>query len=225
MGLTDHLALRTGLIDERLQASLRDGIDQVVLLGAGFDARAYRLEGLEGAVVFEVDHPATQAAKRRRVEGHDLLARELRYAACDFGEISIGQALDTAGLDRTRPSFWIWEGVTMYLPEAAVRHTIQSIDECAADGSVALATYVTPRLAVRGGRVARMSRGVFRLLSEPLHSEYTPEQMASLWSQQGWATLRDEIPFEQARRFHIEPSPTALLIPEERLTSVQKGPV
>ena len=56
---------RTRFIDDQLIEALQDGIDQIVLLGAGFDCRAYRLSGLEHTRVFEVDHPNTQAAKRR----------------------------------------------------------------------------------------------------------------------------------------------------------------
>ena len=64
LGLTLHVALRTRAIDDALRESLADGATQVVVLGAGLDGRAYRMKELEAAVVFEVDHPSTQADKR-----------------------------------------------------------------------------------------------------------------------------------------------------------------
>src|SRR3954468_8118438 len=66
LGMIDHLALRTGLIDRSLRQALTGGTRQVVLLGAGLDARAHRIEELRDATVFEVDHPSTQILKIRK---------------------------------------------------------------------------------------------------------------------------------------------------------------
>ena len=64
LGLVDHIALRTQAIDLALLAGLAAGARQLVILGAGLDARAYRIDALDDVVAFEVDHPATQAYKR-----------------------------------------------------------------------------------------------------------------------------------------------------------------
>jgi methyltransferase (TIGR00027 family) len=75
--------------------------------------------------VFEVDHPATQAEKRRRLaEAEIAVPLHLTYAPCDFETRSLGQALNEAGFDASAPAFFIWLGVTPYLTSAAVESTL-----------------------------------------------------------------------------------------------------
>ena len=90
-------------------------IAQLVILGAGFDTRAWRLDALEDATVFEVDHPSTQALKRKRAAGIPAKAGQVRFVATDFQEDDMAASLRAAGYDASRPAFWLWEGVTMYL--------------------------------------------------------------------------------------------------------------
>jgi methyltransferase (TIGR00027 family) len=133
---------RTRYIDDRLRAAFARGARQLVLLGAGYDARAYRLPECRGLAVFEVDHPATQAAKRA------VLARALggepahvRFVPTDFDRESVTATLPAAGWDPARATFFVWEGVTNYLTEAAVDHTLRFCAGAAA-GSELVFTYV-----------------------------------------------------------------------------------
>src|SRR4051812_9223839 len=110
-GLTDHMALRTRAIDEALRQAvdgLHGELPQLVVLGAGLDARAYRLRDLASTVVFEVDLPETQAYKRARVEGRTPTAREVRFVGVDFETANLGDELARAGHDDGKPTFWIW---------------------------------------------------------------------------------------------------------------------
>ena len=100
-GLVDHLALRTTAIDRALTEALEAGVLQVVLLGAGLDARPYRMPGLSKAVVFEVDHPSTQRMKKERCAGLKVEARELVYVSVDFARDSLDQALEVWGIAAT----------------------------------------------------------------------------------------------------------------------------
>jgi methyltransferase (TIGR00027 family) len=121
---------RTRLIDD-LVTDARSWIGQLVILGAGFDARAYRLSGLEQVRVFEVDHPATQQAKREVlgrvlagiVEG-DPLAWHVRLVPVDFERDDLARALRTAGYRDGTRSLFVWEGVSNYLTPAAVDQTL-----------------------------------------------------------------------------------------------------
>src|SRR5262245_52746300 len=133
---------RTRLIDDALADAVRRGARQVVILGAGFDCRAYRLPGLDAVRVFEVDHPQTQAAKRNRFErrfGHP--PRTVTFAAVDFDRQSLADGLKAAGFDAAVPAFFIWEGVTNYLSKEAVDATLRFIGS-ASPGSQVLFTYV-----------------------------------------------------------------------------------
>ena len=133
---------RTRLIDDLLRDALREGIEQVVILGAGFDCRAYRIAGIERCRVFEVDHPATQAAKTARLR---LVLGELPvhvvFVALDFGQQTLDRAMDASGFDRAARTVCIWEGVTNYLTEEAVDATLRHF-ATAAPGSRLLFTYV-----------------------------------------------------------------------------------
>lgn len=133
---------RTRLIDEAAAAAVGEGIEQVVILGAGFDCRACRLPELARARVFEVDHPATSAAKRARLAALlGGLPGHVSFVALDFDREALLAALAAAGCDRGRRSLVIWEGVTNYLTAAAVDATLRAV-AAFAPGSRLLFTYV-----------------------------------------------------------------------------------
>ncbi len=127
MGSVVMMIIRTRFIEERLERAIRDGMSQVVILGAGFDTRAYRLvELLKAARVFEVDQPSTQEYKKHRVRETGIeVPPNLTYVPVDFRHDKLGDVLAAAGYDSTQRTFFIWEGVTMYLPEAAVEETLR----------------------------------------------------------------------------------------------------
>ena len=139
-GARTSAVARTRFIDEALGAELRN-VKQVVLLGAGFDARAYRLDGMKGCRVFEVDHPATLAKKRASVARSGAQSGHVTFVPTDFNERAIADVMADAGFDRTAPTFVVWEGVTNYLDEAGVDATLGWCGT-AAPGSMVLFTYV-----------------------------------------------------------------------------------
>jgi methyltransferase (TIGR00027 family) len=123
------MTVRTRFIDEVLERAIAGGARQVVILGAGFDSHAYRCqELLASATVFEVDRPATQALKKQRVTA--VLGGpppNLRYVAIDFQHDDLRDALTRHGYDAARQTFFILEGVTMYVPEEALRATLRFV--------------------------------------------------------------------------------------------------
>jgi methyltransferase (TIGR00027 family) len=123
------MIVRTRFIDDALARAVAGGAAQIMILGAGFDSHAYRCAKLlAGARVFEVDRPTTQALKRERVSAAlgDAPAN-LTYVAIDFQRDDLGSVLRQHGYDPSRRTFFILEGVTMYLPEAAVRATLRFV--------------------------------------------------------------------------------------------------
>jgi methyltransferase (TIGR00027 family) len=133
---------RTRLIDDLLLQALQQGMEQVVILGAGYDCRAYRLPGLATLRVFEVDHPATLAAKRQHLECVlGTLPQQVRFVAIDFNQQSLAEVLEAAGFDATRRVFFLWEGVTNYLTAQAVDATLRYMAS-AAPGSQIVFTYI-----------------------------------------------------------------------------------
>jgi methyltransferase (TIGR00027 family) len=140
-GARTSAVARTCFIDERVRAALARGAEQLVLLGAGFDARPYRLPACEGIAAFEVDHPATQARKREVVEAVLHRAARVRFVPVDFDREDVGEALARAGHDLRRRTLFVWEGVTNYLTADAVDETLRFCAR-ASPGSELVFTYV-----------------------------------------------------------------------------------
>ena len=141
-GVRSSVVARTRLIDEAIIASLGERTEQLVILGAGFDSRAYRLPGLRDITVFEVDHPDTQAAKRRAlVRALSVLPTHVRFVPIDFNRQELTSVMTAAGYRESARTFILWEGVTNYLTEAAVDTTLQWCAR-ASRGSLLLFTYV-----------------------------------------------------------------------------------
>jgi len=111
--------------DEVLSEAISDGIQQVVVLGAGLDSRAYRIaDRLDSIRFFEVDHPATSIYKRERVEAaFGSLPAHVTYVPHDLTVNDLGKALIDAGFSSSAPTLALWIGVSMYLgPE--ITHSV-----------------------------------------------------------------------------------------------------
>lgn len=126
---------RTKYFDEYFTRAIDAGVQQVVLVAAGLDSRAYRLPWVDGTVVYELDQPRVLQFKR------DTMARlgetptaERREVAIDLRE-DWPRALQEAGFDPSRPSAWIAEGLLIYLPATAQEQLFAGIDALAAPGS------------------------------------------------------------------------------------------
>ena len=177
---------RTTWIDDRVSAALR-GVPQLVLLGAGFDTRAYRLTSAAQAAVFELDRPETLSAKRAALEAAiGPLPENVHLAAIDFNSQSLGEVLKQAGFDALRPACFVWEGVTNYLSADAVDGALGQIRQ-AAPGSLLLFTYIhravleTPeRFHGAGKMLARL-----RDYGEPWTFGIDPGQLAGYLSARG----------------------------------------
>ena len=125
-----------------MATSLGGHIDQLVILGAGFDSRAYRLPCLQGATVFEVDHPDTQTAKRKVLDRIlSVPPKHVRFVAIDFDQQNLESVMAAAGYRESARTFILWEGVTNYLTEAALDITLRWCSR-ASSGSLLLFTYV-----------------------------------------------------------------------------------
>ncbi|HEX8795016.1 MAG TPA: SAM-dependent methyltransferase [Polyangiaceae bacterium] len=168
LGLLDHIEMRTRAIDAAVREGVASGAAQLVILGAGLDARAWRMADLACVHVFEVDHPSTQAFKQARVGGRRPTARDVHFVAVDFARDDLGEALAAAGHDANAPTFWIWEGVTMYLPREAVRATLAVVAERSAPRSRVAVTYATPVGTPLGPAAVRVANVAFRVMGEAI---------------------------------------------------------
>jgi methyltransferase (TIGR00027 family) len=124
-GLRLFIAMRSRFAEDSAARAIEKGVRQILVLGAGLDTFAYRLERIQEMRVFELDHPATQAEKRRRLtEAQIAEPAHVSYVAHDFESGSMTASLKAAGLDPDRGAFVLWLGVTPYLTEEAAFATL-----------------------------------------------------------------------------------------------------
>ncbi len=187
--------VRTVRIDELLIQAVADGAVQVVILGAGFDSRAYRLrEELSGARVFEVDHPLTQANKIDKVGALvEVTPSNVIYVPIDFNTQNLQTELARAGYQAQHRTFFVWEGVTYYLPRDAISSTLRFIGEHAAPGSEVVFDY-TVEEAITGehndDRLHQLRTSALRF-EEPWLFGAAPESIADLLVQNGLRVVTD----------------------------------
>ena len=142
-GAANGVVVRTRYIEDYLKACIADGIEQLVILGAGYDSRAYRFDGLKRKVrVFEVDHPDTQQAKKLKVKKiFGALPGHVTYVGLDLDEKKLGEGLLESGYSKDKKTLFIWEGVTVYLTPEAVDETLAFVAENSGKGSSIIFDY------------------------------------------------------------------------------------
>ncbi len=190
LGLTYGVPLRTAAIDTAVRRAVDAGARQLVVLGAGLDARAWRMPELRETSVFELDHPSTQTYKRERTRGLDPLCREVRLCAIDFERDTIAGVLAQHDFDPSERTVWIWEGVTMYLSLEAVDATLASVAELSAGGSHLAVTYLPRNFAA--GWVTRLSSLGAVVIGEDLRARQDAPEMRSRLERHGFRVQSDD---------------------------------
>jgi methyltransferase (TIGR00027 family) len=183
---------RTKWIDDEAKAALETAT-QLVLLGAGFDTRAYRMAGAARAATFELDYAETSFAKQMALrKAIGSLPEHVRFVGIDFNSQSVAEALIQAGFDRERPACLIWEGVTNYLTTAAVDSTLRQIGQ-AAPNSILLFTYIDRGVLETPERFFGAAKLMARLQSyeEPWTFGLRPEEVQGYLAARGFRLLAD----------------------------------
>jgi methyltransferase (TIGR00027 family) len=186
------MAARSRFAEDELADAFARGTRQYVVLGAGLDTFAYR-NPYADLRVFEVDHPATQAWKKKRLAqtGIDIPA-SMTFAPVDFDRETFDEGLRAAGFDETAPAFFSWLGVTMYLEPPIVLATLRAIIELNRANGVAF-DYAMPRESLGlVGKLAldRLSRRVERS-GEPFRGFFEPEALVKSMREMGYAHVVD----------------------------------
>lgn len=197
-GLWANLACRKRFIGDKLAEAL-DGIDAVVILGAGLDTRAYLLTRQVRIPVFEVDLPVNIARKVktvRRVLGGPPMS--VRQVALDLERDDLLTALAEHGYHTDYRAFFICEGVTQYLSEATVRRTMEGL-RAAAPGSRLVFTYV--RKDFIDGRNRYGTRTLYRSVQGLWHFGLQPDEVEAFVAEYGWRLREQAGPDELVARY------------------------
>jgi methyltransferase (TIGR00027 family) len=203
-GSRTSLIARTRLIDNYVASAVANGVQQIVLLGAGFDSRAYRIAGAERARFFEVDHPNTSRVKKTHIaRALGGLPGHVKYVALDFQRDRLPESLQGAGFNPLERSLFVWEGVSNYLTEDAVRSTLSCIGN-SSQGTALAFTYVDravlddPTHFIGGSEVQK----AFARLKEPWTFGIPPSRAAGFFEECGLELNYDLSAAEYRRQFY-----------------------
>jgi methyltransferase (TIGR00027 family) len=184
---------RTILIDELLQQTIRYGVRQVIILGAGFDTRALRLDFLNTTPVIEIDHPNTSDFKVKKLkEVLGKLPGNVCYYQIDFNKQSLDDLAARSNFNLSIPTTIIWEGVTNYLTQEAVDETFEFVEELVR-GSYIIFTYVNKHV-LENPRSFIGTEKLFRNLSkndERWTFGFKPEELSDYLAKFRLTVLKD----------------------------------
>jgi methyltransferase (TIGR00027 family) len=182
------LAYRTKVFDAALLDALQNGATQVVVLGAGFDSRAYRFQSQLGNVRFmEVDYGPTQAYKKQRLgEILEAIPPNVAFVPMDFTKDNLRDQLRRAGYSEQQNTFFLWEGVTYYLPESAVKDTLHFVRDRSASGSRIAFDYFGT-----SNRSLNNPRSLYARWGEPVLFGFPNDSAREYVQQEGLGVLSD----------------------------------
>ena len=207
-GFHEHLISRTRFIDDLIKKSAASGVEQYVILGAGYDSRAHRLELPSSLRIFEVDQPEVQARKRSKLPKELPNSENVTYVTVDFTHQSLTEQLMDAGFDQSKSTVFTLEGVSQYITKEAFSSTIKEMATLTQNASsIFFTSYVNellnknpeacfgkgyPNAAKRAKLITYGSAKV----GEPWISFYGAEEIESVLSKNGYSikenvTLKD----------------------------------
>lgn len=187
---------RSRYTEDCLEEAVRHGVQQYVILGAGFDTFAFRRPDLIAYLqVFEVDHPVTQALKRQRIAmpGWEI-PEQLHFVPVDFAKEKLPEALRRSPYDPHKLSLFSWQGVTYYLTREVVFATLQAIASVAPRGSTLIFDYMDADsfIPARAARRTQYMHGIARQVGEPMKTGFDPITLGSELARVGF-TLEENL--------------------------------
>lgn len=182
---------RTAFFDRATLGALEAGIDQVVILAAGYDGRALRFAS-PGVRWFEVDHPATQPDKRARLAVVGASVEHITFVAIDLVTGDLVQSLTAAGFDPGRAALFTAEGLLSYLPRHTTERLLTQVRVLAVPGSrLAVAVPLRERHTGAARVRRRVRRAVLSAIGEPHLHRFSPDDVDGLLADTGWVVMSD----------------------------------
>lgn len=222
-GIIGGILCRKRYIDDRLESAVKDGLSCVVNLGAGLDTSAYRMRNISSYQVYEVDLPEVIHTKRRALQrALRAVPAHVTLAAIDFAEEDLGQVLAAAGYTGSQRTFFIWEGVTQYLDQAAVHKVFRFLATAPAGSRLAF-TYARLDF-VEGTRLFGLDvlYRQTRVRQKLWLSGWQPEAIGPLLHSYGWQEVEQLGRAEYQERY-LQPLGRQMLVMEvERMVYAEK---
>jgi methyltransferase (TIGR00027 family) len=188
-----NVVTRTRYAEDALRSAVEKGVQQYVLIGAGFDSFALRRPPFAAALqIFEIDFPATQFLKIERIAACGVaLPNSVHFIAADLSQVSVAAALARSSFDPQKMTFFSWLGVTMYLTREANIATLKSVAACSPAGSEVVFTYLDERLFRAQSESFRELQARVASMGEPFLSGFNPDSLAASLLDCGLTLLED----------------------------------
>jgi methyltransferase (TIGR00027 family) len=184
------MQLRTGFIDAEVCAAIERGVEQVVIVGAGYDGRALRFGG-GGVRWIEIDHPATQADKRRRLEALGAPLDHIQFAPIDLIAGDLDHAFAVAGHDPRDPTVFVCEGLFPYLPPEVGAEVRTTLRRRATHESVLATNFlVSPAVGLVGRTTTAFVDATLSVIGERRRCMFGPGDPERLLADAGWTVVR-----------------------------------
>ena len=215
-GFHEHLIARTKFIDELIQKSAVNGTEQYVILGAGYDSRAHRLELPSSLKIFEVDQPEVSDNKLAKLPKELPNSDNVTYVNIDFSYQSLTEQLIGAGFDQEKSTIFTLEGVSQYITKEAVSSTIKELASLTRDtNSIFFMSYVdelldkNPEACFGEGypnpaKKASLIKGLSAKVGEPWISFYNGAEIEDLLSQNGYS-IEESVTLEDLNSLYFSP--------------------
>jgi methyltransferase (TIGR00027 family) len=222
-GIYGYTLCRKRYVDEKTLDAINAGVMSVVILGAGLDTRAYRMEALAAMPVFEVDLPMNVEYKQRKVlERFGTVPANVTLVPVDFNRQDLRNALAQQGHRAEQKSLFIWEAVIPYLSAQGVRRTFDYL-ETVASGSRLVFTYI--RKDFIEGRNLYGAEALYRAFvqkAQLFHFGWEPEEVAPFLAEYGWREL-EQVGSQEYMERYMRPSGRNLPVSEiERAVYAEK---
>jgi methyltransferase (TIGR00027 family) len=188
-GYSNSVVARVRYFDDAVKASVEDGIEQLVILGAGYDTRAYRIEGLTKVKVFEVDQPGTIDVKAGKIkEIFGLIPGHVTYVPLDLGADSLEKKLAESGYEPSKKTLFAMEGLIYYLTPATVDGLLSFAVHHSGRGSAVVLDYGKVRPNAAGGSAGTTGYNYAKQRGEPVKS-YIEGSIEAFLSARGFSCI------------------------------------
>lgn len=229
-GFHEHLISRTRFIDDLIEKSTDDKVEQYVILGAGYDSRAHRLKLPSGLKIFEVDQPEVQERKRSKLPDVIPNSENVTYVSIDFNHQSLKEQLLNAGFDQNKSTVFTLEGVSQYITKEAVSSTLNELAVLTQNSSTILFISYVNRLLredpkacfgkgyVKSEKKAATIQSLAAKSGEPWITLYSTEEIEDLLSQNGFLLTEDKTLADLNSKYF---TPIGRTIPENHIFKLE----
>ena len=229
-GLHEHLISRTRFIDDLIKKSISEQVEQYVILGAGYDSRAYNLKLPSGLKIFEVDQPEVQEIKISKLPDEIPNAENITYVSVDFNHQSLKNQLLNSGFDKSKSTIYTLEGVSQYITREALNSTLSELALLTPNSNATFfMSYVgkllreDPKACFGMGyskpeRAAKFITNGAAKVGEPWISLYSSKEIEDLLSQNSFTLIENKTLADLNSKYF---TPVGRTIPENHIFKIE----